>query len=183
MRLTAKGQLISKYLFGIFNSPKKQTKKFDFTTMVPQVELFSFVFWENWRHLKRHFKIKWQIGGLPVFAISFNSVYKLRININLFNKKVNLISNYTMFFFFTFKCYANFDKIGGRFICNSDYCSRQIGALLRYSLPKIQQTKMLVTCQRFWDLFFYLGWSGSILQFRQNIIKAGSKSWRLYSPE
>ena len=43
---------------------------------------------------------------------------------------------------------------------------------------KIQQTKMLVTCQRFGDLFF-LGWSGSILQFRQNIIKVGSKSWLL----
>ena len=26
---------------------------------------------------------------------------------------------------------------------------------------------------------FYLGWSGSILQFRQNIIKVGSKSWLL----
>ena len=47
-----KGQLISKCLFGIFNSPKKRTKKFNFTTMVPQVELFSFVFWENWRHQK-----------------------------------------------------------------------------------------------------------------------------------
>ena len=47
-----KGQLISKCLFGIFNSPKKQTKKFNFTTMVPQVELFSFFFWENWRHKK-----------------------------------------------------------------------------------------------------------------------------------
>ena len=42
-----KGQLISKCLFGTFNSPKKRTKIFDFTTMVPQVELFSFVFWEN----------------------------------------------------------------------------------------------------------------------------------------
>ena len=28
-----KGQLISKCLFGIFNSPKKGTKKFDFTTI------------------------------------------------------------------------------------------------------------------------------------------------------
>ena len=37
---------------------------------------------------------------------------------------------------------------------------------------------MLVTCQRFGDLF-YLGWSGSILQFRQNIIKVGPKSWLL----
>ena len=45
--LGAKGQLISKCLFGIFNSPKKRTKKFDFTTMVPQVELFLFTFWEN----------------------------------------------------------------------------------------------------------------------------------------
>ena len=26
---------------------QKRTKKFDFTTIVPQVELFSFVFWEN----------------------------------------------------------------------------------------------------------------------------------------
>ena len=42
-----KGELISKCLFGIYNSPKKQTSKFDFTTMVPEVELFSSVFWEN----------------------------------------------------------------------------------------------------------------------------------------
>ena len=48
----AKGQLISKCLFGIFNFPKKRTKKFNFTTMVPQVELFSFVFWENWGNHK-----------------------------------------------------------------------------------------------------------------------------------
>ena len=45
-----KGHLISKCLFGIFNSFKNRTKKFDFTTMVTQVELFLFVFWENWRH-------------------------------------------------------------------------------------------------------------------------------------
>ena len=38
--MTFKGQLISKCLFGIFNSPKKRTKKFEFTNMVPQVELF-----------------------------------------------------------------------------------------------------------------------------------------------
>ena len=40
-------------VFSIFNSPKKRKKKFDFTTMVPQVELFSFVFWENWRPKKK----------------------------------------------------------------------------------------------------------------------------------
>ena len=43
----AKGQLISKCLFCIINSPKKRTKKFDFTTMVPQVEQFLFVFGRN----------------------------------------------------------------------------------------------------------------------------------------
>jgi hypothetical protein len=32
--------------------------------------------------------------------------------------------------------------------------------------------KVLVIC-------FHLGWSGSILQFRQNIVKVGSKSWLL----
>ena len=37
--------------YGIFNSPKK-TKKFNFTTMVSQVELFLFFLWENWRHQK-----------------------------------------------------------------------------------------------------------------------------------
>ena len=37
---------------------------------------------------------------------------------------------------------------------------------------------MLLTFQRFGDLF-YLGWTGSILQIRTNIIKVGSKSWLL----
>ena len=48
---------------------------------------------------------------------------------------------------------------------------------------KIQQTKMLITCQRFGDLFLFgLVWQfSSVLQFRQNIIKVGSKSWLLTS--
>ena len=52
LNLHTKGQLISKCLISILNFPKKQTKKFDFTTMVPQVELFLLVFRENWRHKK-----------------------------------------------------------------------------------------------------------------------------------
>ena len=56
-----KGQLISKCLFGILNASKKQTKKFDLTTMVTQVELFSFVSRKNWRH-QRHFEIKWSLA-------------------------------------------------------------------------------------------------------------------------
>ena len=31
--------------------------KFDFTTMLPQVKLFSLVFWENWRHQKYILKL------------------------------------------------------------------------------------------------------------------------------
>ena len=43
---------------------------------------------------------------------------------------------------------------------------------------KIQQTKMLVTCQRFGDLLLFgLVWQYS--WFRQNIIKLDSKSWLL----
>ena len=42
-----KGQLISKCLFCVFNSSKKRTKKFNLTTIIPQVELFWFVFWKN----------------------------------------------------------------------------------------------------------------------------------------
>ena len=56
-KIPFKGQLISKFLFGFFNSPKKQMKKFDFTTMVPQIELFLFVFWEKWRHQKDILKL------------------------------------------------------------------------------------------------------------------------------
>ena len=46
-----KGQLISKRLFGI------RTKKFDLTTVIPHVDLFSFVFWKNLKTPKRHFEI------------------------------------------------------------------------------------------------------------------------------
>ena len=51
-----KGQLISKGLFGILNSSKKGTKKFDFTTMIPQVDLFLFI-WKKLKTPKRHFEI------------------------------------------------------------------------------------------------------------------------------
>ena len=52
-----KDQLILKGFFGILNSPKKPSKKCNFTTMIPQVDLFSFVFWEKLQTPKRHFEI------------------------------------------------------------------------------------------------------------------------------
>ena len=41
----AKGQIKSKYFFQADVSSKKRTNKFNFTTMIIQVDLFSFVFW------------------------------------------------------------------------------------------------------------------------------------------
>ena len=55
-----KGQLISKGLFIILKSSKKR-KKIDLTTMIHQVDLFSFVFWKNLKSPKRHFEINWPL--------------------------------------------------------------------------------------------------------------------------
>ena len=52
VRSTAKGQLISKCLFGIFNSSITNEKIRPITTKLPHVDLFSFVFWNHWRHQK-----------------------------------------------------------------------------------------------------------------------------------
>ena len=46
-----------KDFFDILNSSKKRTKKFDLTTMIPEVDLFSFVFWKNLKTPKRCFEI------------------------------------------------------------------------------------------------------------------------------
>ena len=60
---SSKGQLISKCLFGILHKlPKIQTKKFNLPTMVPQVELFSFVFLEELKTPKRHFEVNGPLG-------------------------------------------------------------------------------------------------------------------------
>ena len=47
--ILAKGQLISKCLFGVFNSPKKQ---FDLRYHSSKVEFFYPFFWENSRYQK-----------------------------------------------------------------------------------------------------------------------------------
>ena len=56
-----KGQLISKCLFGIFNSPKtKRRKKFDFITMIPVTssQIVFVRFLEELKTPKRLFEIK-----------------------------------------------------------------------------------------------------------------------------
>ena len=53
-RYLVEGQLTSKVNYGILNSSKKRMNKFDFTTMIPQVDLFSFVSWRKLKTTKRH---------------------------------------------------------------------------------------------------------------------------------
>ena len=52
----AKGQIISKCFFVSLISSKKQTKEFNFTAMIPQVDLFSFVFWRKSKTSKKPFR-------------------------------------------------------------------------------------------------------------------------------
>ena len=52
----AKGQLILKGIFGTLNSSKKQTKQFDLTTMICQVDLISFFFLEEFEDTKKTFR-------------------------------------------------------------------------------------------------------------------------------
>ena len=47
-----KGQLISKRLFGILNSSKQRTRKFDLTSMIHQVDFFSFVFGDTTKKME-----------------------------------------------------------------------------------------------------------------------------------
>ena len=52
-----KGQVISKGFLMSLISSKKRTKKFDFTSMIPQVDLFSFVFWRKSKAQKTILKL------------------------------------------------------------------------------------------------------------------------------
>ena len=53
---STKGQLISKCLFGIFNSSKKRTKKIDLITMLPQVVIVFVRFLEEFEDTKKKFR-------------------------------------------------------------------------------------------------------------------------------
>ena len=58
-----KGQLISKCLFVIFNSPKKRIKKFDFTTNYGISSQIVFIrLLGELKTPKRHLEINWPLG-------------------------------------------------------------------------------------------------------------------------
>ena len=48
---------VEKIFFKATFLPKKRTNKFNFTTMIPQVDLFSFGFWKKLKTPKRYFEI------------------------------------------------------------------------------------------------------------------------------
>ena len=63
-QLSTKGQLISKVLFGVFDSSKKWTKKFDLTSEVSTMIPVVFVcFLEELITPKSPFEIKWPLWG------------------------------------------------------------------------------------------------------------------------
>ena len=52
-----KGQLISKEVLMSSIFSKKRSKVFELTTMIPQIDLFSLVFWRKSGTTKNHFEI------------------------------------------------------------------------------------------------------------------------------
>ena len=64
---SSKCQTKSKRVFQADVSSKKWTNEFYFTTMKPQVDLLSFVFWKKLKTPKRHFEINWPLWAGSIF--------------------------------------------------------------------------------------------------------------------
>ena len=80
----AKGQTKSKWFFQANVFSKKRRNEFYFTTIKPQLDLFSFVFWRKLKTPKRHFEIIWP---LPCDFTSNWQIEKLRNSLWNYNVK------------------------------------------------------------------------------------------------
>ena len=60
---------ILKVIYPKYSKHWPYTYEFNFTTMIPQVDLFSFIFWKKLKTPKRHFEINWPLA-LPKTARS-----------------------------------------------------------------------------------------------------------------
>ena len=103
---STKGQLISKCFLGSSISSKKRTNKFDFTTMIPQVDLFSFVFWKKLKTPKRHFEINWPLVIFFCDNRKLSRECRFNLIVNLFidhNKRISSSRRRT-----TWICQENF---------------------------------------------------------------------------
>ena len=89
------GQLISKRLFGIINSSRKRTKQFNLT-MIPLVDLFSYVFWKNLKTPKRHFEIHWPLWFSTVIwqFIDLIHVSTIYFSFEKWNRHMGIIYRY-----------------------------------------------------------------------------------------
>ena len=69
-------------------------------------------------------------------------------------------------------------KSGEYYSLEFQYSFCQLSFILDVPSQKYSRLRCLLRVKGL-VIFYYLGWSGSILQFRQNIIKIRSKSWLL----
>ena len=69
-----KGQTKSKQFFQAVVSSKKWTNEFYFTTMKPQVDMFSFVFWRKLKTPKIRFEINWRPQITTVLPTEFSGI-------------------------------------------------------------------------------------------------------------
>ena len=99
-------------------SSKKQTNEFNFITMIPQVDLFLFVFGGNGWPPKKHFEINWpfsqndwetlfqilrpsqNIWSLRSDAFLFH-IYFFKLQANLHGNKFYYVTFYNIIFFET----------------------------------------------------------------------------------
>ena len=67
-----KGQTKLKWFFQAEVSSTKRMNEFYFTTMIPQVDLFSSIFWKKLKTPKKHFEINWPLQVWRKWQISFD---------------------------------------------------------------------------------------------------------------
>ena len=68
----------SKWFFQADVSSAKQIeqKEFYFTTMKPQVDLFSFIFWKKLKAPEKQFEIIWPLASLEYNVRLFEAIFK-----------------------------------------------------------------------------------------------------------
>ena len=123
--LLTKGQTKSKWFFQADDPSKKQTNEFDFTIKIPQVDLFSFIFWKKLKTPKQHFEINWPLSWLHRLVGQKKSP----------NSKGQLISEclFGVFNFFQ-KMNENKSTWGAMVVKSSSFIGRIVGLIKLFRL-------------------------------------------------
>ena len=103
--------MVLRKIWGSSISSKEWTNKFDFTTMIPQVDLFSFVFWRKSTTPKNHFEINWPLnaevlltksaGILLIFLLAI--IWPMNHQRN--SEKISILKIWQLVFFWGVKTY------------------------------------------------------------------------------